>query len=139
MRRRLLARALTIGASLLGVAALPGGDAPVAAAACARSRPAVAYHPGGADLPARDGPRLVPCRFDTHAISMEPSFGFGRGGDIFFENWGTSQNLPGGVPPVSGVLRSTDGGRSWRDVSPRVAGARTHPFSFDPQLIVDPR
>jgi hypothetical protein len=36
------------------------------------------------------------------------------------------------------ILRTRDGGFSWQEVSPRVAGQRTHPVSFDPMVYVDP-
>jgi hypothetical protein len=118
-------------AALLGALALLVAHAPPAAAdGCATSRPAIAYHPGGHELGATN---LVPCGFDTGAISMEPSFAFGRHGTILFQAWKTAQANPGGLPPVASVLRSEDGGRTWQDVSPG-----THAQSFDPQLIVDP-
>jgi hypothetical protein len=125
-------------AGLLGTLALIAMRAPAATARCASSRAAITYRPGGPEL-ARHRPKLVPCRFNTEAISMEPSFAFRRSGRIFFQAWGTDQSQPGGVPPVASVLRSGDDGRTWRDVTPQIAGEQTHPQSFDPNLIVDPR
>jgi hypothetical protein len=139
MRSALLARTLIAGTGLVGTVALLSVGAPSALGACAPQRPALTYRPGGGDLGSRGTRELIPCRFNTGHFAMEPSFGFGRHGDVFFENWGTRPNRPGGVPPVSGVLRSANGGRTWKDVSPRVGGVHTHPLSFDPQLIVDPR
>jgi hypothetical protein len=139
MRCSPLARTLVATGSLLGAVALLAAGASPTLGSCARHRPALTYRPGGADVGSGGARRLIPCRLNTGHLAMEPSFGFGRRGDIFFQTWGTSPNLPGGVPPVSGVLRSSNDGRTWKDVSPRVGGVRTHPLSFDPQLIVDPR
>jgi hypothetical protein len=68
---------------------------------------------------------------------MEPTFAFTNSGAILFETWTTQQDTVGGVPPVSGVLRSRDGGQHWTDVTPRLGPGQTHPTSLDPYLIVD--
>ena len=59
----------------------------------------------------------------------EPTMGITKDGTILY------QGLDGG--PI--VLRTEDGGRKWKDVSPTVAGRKKHPESLDPFLYVDPR
>ena len=72
---------------------------------------------------------LIPCRYGIGADAGEPSFGFGRGGEIYYETW----DLDGPNNP-SGVVRSNLSHTSWTNVSP--PGLVT---SFDPILLVDPR
>lgn len=58
----------------------------------------------------------------------EPTLGVTKDGSIFY------QALDG--PPT--VIRSTDGGRKWQDVSPMIGGRKRHPTTLDPFLYVDP-
>ena len=57
----------------------------------------------------------------------EPTLGITKDGSILY------QGLDGG--PI--VLRTDDGGRKWKDVSPAVNGRKRHPESLDPFLYVD--
>ena len=57
----------------------------------------------------------------------EPTLGITKDGTIFY------QALDGG--PI--VIRSDDGGRKWKDVSPDLNGRKRHPESLDPFLYVD--
>jgi len=98
---------------------------------CDGARPSVAYHVSGAHVTA---PALVPCRSGTGIRAMEPSFAFGRGDAIFYQGWVLRDGVPGGVPPRPVVVRSTDGGRTWKNVSP--LGAVT---SLDPLVYGDQR
>src|SRR5262249_17510379 len=94
---------------------------------CDPSRPAIVYRPGVAPQFGRGRTTLVPCRYDTGVEAGEPSFGFGRGGRIFYEAW----HLEAPSNP-SGVVRSNSQHTTWTDVSP--PGLVT---SFDPFLLVD--
>lgn len=118
------------------VMALLGASAQ-AATLCATNRPAVSYFPGGAPatVPANAG--LLPCRYDTGFGALEPSFAFGQDGRLLLAAWHTRLGTPGGVPPYDQVIRSNSTYTGWLDVSP--AGAKKHPQSLDPQLLVDHR
>jgi hypothetical protein len=111
--------------SAISPRALAAGTGPL----CDPSRPAIVYRPGMGPEFARDRTPLVPCRYDTGVEAGEPSFGFGRGGRIFYEAW----HLEAPFNP-SGVVRSNPPHTTWTDVSP--LGLVT---SFDPFLLVDPR
>ncbi|MDP9067741.1 MAG: glycoside hydrolase [Actinomycetota bacterium] len=67
--------------------------------------------------------------FRTGFGAGEPTLGVTSDGSIFF------QALDG--PPK--VVRTKDGGRTWKDVSPKIAGRQRHPLTLDPYLYVDPR
>jgi hypothetical protein len=129
-----LKRTAACAITMLSVSVLLAAMAPRALAAgtgplCDPSRPAIVYRPGIGPEFARDRTPLVPCRYDTGDEAGEPSFGFGRGGRIFYEAW----HLEAPANP-SGVLRSNPLHTTWTDVSP--LGLVT---SFDPFLLVDPR
>ena len=119
----------TAAAVLLMLALLT--PAPAVAAepspACDQSRSALDYRAGGGQALGQE--QWIPCRYATGADAGEPSFGFGRSGQIFYETW----DLDAPANP-SGVLRSGRERRTWTDVSP--SGLVT---SFDPFLLVDPR
>ena len=108
-----------------------------AATLCATNRAAISYFPGGAPAQVPASARLIPCRYDTGFGAMEPSFAFGRDGRILAAAWHTQLGTPGGVPPYDQVIRSSPHYTSWLDVSP--GGAKKHPQSLDPQLLVDRR
>ncbi len=77
-------------------------------------------------------PDLLP----TPETGFEPSLGVTSDGAIF--TVGSTCETPGEQnAPFSPVLRSRDGGRSFLDVSPRIAGTPTHPKSLGPYLYVD--
>ena len=86
--------------------------------------PAIAYRPGERG---RVAPGVRPRMFRTGVRAGEPTLGVTKKGTIFF------QALDGG--PM--VVRSTNGGRTWKDVSPMIAGRNAHPESLDPFLWVD--
>lgn len=72
--------------------------------------------------------------FMTGSLGIEPTLGIDPDGTLF------AQGLtPGLTPNTSVVLRSTDRGRSWKDVSPRLASThdRAHSWTQDPYLTVD--
>jgi hypothetical protein len=107
----------------LPASALAGG----ASGGCSSSQQALSQGGGGGQ--GNGGEEWTACRRGIGADAGEPSFGFGRGGQIFYETW----DLDGPTNP-SGVVRSAAPFSNWTDVSP--AGPVT---SFDPYLLVDPR
>jgi hypothetical protein len=94
---------------------------------CERSRAALENGQGQNQPPLQGA--LIPCRYGIGADAGEPSFGFGRGGEVFYETWDLD-----GPGNLSGVVRSNLTHTSFTDVSP--PGLVT---SFDPYLLVDPR
>lgn len=92
----------------------------------AESGPLAATHlPGGVEAGSGKGsPRL----FRTGIGAGEPTLGVTRDSTIFF------QALAGSPQ----VLATGDGGKKWRDVSPKLGSMDRHPQSLDPFLYVDP-
>jgi hypothetical protein len=127
-----LARQWSIVVAL--VAGLGSATAEAAPAGCDAARPAVEHAPGADRAAPPAGTRLIPCRHDTGARSMEPSFGFTRGGRVLFQGWELRPGATNGAPPVPVVRRSSANLATWEDVSP--LGPAT---SLDPYLDVDPR
>ena len=76
---------------------------------------------------------LVPCRYDTGARSLEPSFDFTRDGRILFQAWQLKTGTPDGAPLTPDVFRSDAAFTKWTDVSPNLGPVH----SLDPFLIVD--
>lgn len=75
----------------------------------------------------------------TGLPNFEPTLGVTSDGTLFMsaENGGTDV---GGVPPgvdYTSVIRSTDDGRTWEDVTARLGTVSTPPESRDPYLHVD--
>jgi hypothetical protein len=81
--------------------------------------------------------------FHTGQPAIEPSLGITPSGEIFVNTLSpfvVVETPVRRITPQSGaVSRSVDGGRSWQEVSPRVADRKTHTFpTQDPYLYVDP-
>lgn len=79
----------------------------------------------------------------TGHTAFEPTIGFTPGGTLFFQGYGSPRVADQWDPTEGGLtfpilVRSTDEGASWEDVSPRTAGERTHQLSWDPYLYIDP-
>lgn len=105
-------------------------------AGCDGSRTAVAYHPGA--RPAQGAFAPHPCLMRTGRYAGEPTIGVTAAGALFFQAVTFDTPTSSFGPPL--VLRSRDGGASWQDVTPRLAGgAPAHPVSGDPYLYVDKR
>src|SRR4051812_33498042 len=131
----------TTGGALLASAALMAG-APAGAGA---SAPASAFYHGtvvsGANpttAPANTLLRAGSLRVAARAIgaaSGEPTIGVDRRGAVYFpaDNFDSAD----GALAHTTLLRSTDQGASWQDVSPRIAGQPTHQKSLDTYLFVD--
>lgn len=79
----------------------------------------------------RGGPRTI--RYETGFVAGEPTLGFAKDGTIYYQTWDIASNLP-----VPGVIRSTDDGRTWKDVSPGPGPMESHEYALDPHLYVDP-
>lgn len=89
---------------------------------------AIAHHAGAKVIPGNDrgpSPRLFRVGFN----SGEPTIGVTNEGNLFFA----------ALPSVaSKVVRSTDDGKTWEDVNPRLpSGQETHRISLDPYVHVD--
>lgn len=71
--------------------------------------------------------------FRTGVLGIEPTMGVAPDGTVF------AQGQRRGTTLESVVIRSTDAGASWRDVSPRIASGDTwkHGYTQDPYLTVD--
>jgi photosystem II stability/assembly factor-like uncharacterized protein len=69
--------------------------------------------------------------------SGEPTLGVDKKGTIFFP--GDTFDTPGGALARNLELRSTDGGKTWTDVSPKTAnaGPNSHPVTLDTITYVD--
>jgi hypothetical protein len=87
--------------------------------------PGVAYRAGEQGI---DGAIVGSGRmYRTGFQAGEPTLGVTKDGTMFY------QALDGG--PV--VARSKDWGKTWKDVSPEIAGRKRHPDTLDPFLWVD--
>jgi hypothetical protein len=66
--------------------------------------------------------------------ALEPTLGFDPSGNIYYAAAGFDSvaNLPG-----TQILRSGDGGRTWKNTSPRVLGQNSMPITLDPYVWVD--
>lgn len=75
------------------------------------------------------------------ALALEPTLGVDRRGRIFYAAVAPLTLAEDSVSlGLQGVVRgSTDGGRTWKDVSPRLGSLRRHSFTQDPMLYVDER
>jgi photosystem II stability/assembly factor-like uncharacterized protein len=88
--------------------------------------------------------RALPRRSDmlavtTHKIgrqAIEPTLGLDRRGRLFFA--ASAFDPPTGAVPHNRVLRSTDSGRTWTDVSPSLDKLDTHPVNDDAYVYVEP-
>lgn len=92
----------------------------------------VAYRSG--DERAQKDSQAKARMFATGSLGIEPTLGIAPDGTLF------AQGLMRGLTPnASVVLRSTDRGRSWKDVSPRLASGDewAHSWTQDPYLTVD--
>jgi hypothetical protein len=105
--------------------ALPGSGQ-AADRGCRVEGTVTAHHAGGAPLHRRERARA--CLTETGVSSFEPTMGLTRQGVAFVNGYDGSGLV---------VVRSRDRGRSWRIVTPKVAGQSIHPFNGDPYLFVD--
>jgi hypothetical protein len=73
---------------------------------------------------------------NTTARTFEPTLGADTGGNLYF----AQAETPGGVAIgfKAGTFRSTNGGTTWTDVSPKIQGRNIPPETNDPYIYVDP-
>lgn len=74
--------------------------------------------------------------YSVGAQTFEPTLGLNAKGTVFFSTTPESGVAVGWTGATS---RSTDGGKTWTDIRPRVAGRGIPPETNDPYVYVDPR
>ena len=89
---------------------------------------AVAHAAGGKKAKAGKAP--VARLYDVGHDALEPTIGIAEDKTLFFA--AASSTLEG-----TAIMRSTDGGKSWEDTSPRIQGRHLHPITLDPYVWVD--
>ena len=107
------------------------GGSPVKSEPLLVGKRAIAHRPNGR-IVASAGIRAAaprPVVSLTGYPAWEPTLGVDEDGDVFTTSSASTTNV---------VLSSKDEGRSWHDISPKVAGQNAHPITFDPYLYVDP-
>jgi len=94
----------------------------------------VVHHAGGVRV---GSGTQAPCAhlYRTGVPAFENTIGIAQDAAVFF--LGVKEDAAGN--PHSQILRSTDAGRSWQNVSPLIAGQDAHGTTEDPYLYVDPR
>lgn len=90
---------------------------------------AVAHKAGGRKVAARGVPRAE--LFSVGYPAGEPTLAITKNGDMFFPSIDVRS-----ANRVE-VVKSTNGGASWKEVSPRIGGQNQHPVSLDPYVYVD--
>ena len=123
---------LTAGIIALAVAfgSLPSGMRATAAGDGSGGR-AVAHRPGGRVVTGADH-RPDARLYQVGKDAVEPTLGITKSGQIFYTALETSTQIY--------VMRSADGGYTWDDRSPKLAGEQNaHRLSLDPYIFVDER
>lgn len=95
---------------------------------------AVAHRDGRA-VKAANAPAAVTTSVGVNAL--EPTLGVDPGGDIFYAAAGYEGGV-GGLPGTK-IMRSTNGAKTWTEVSPRVLDRNAMPITLDPYVWVDDR
>ena len=149
--------ALRLGALASGVG-LAIGLAASSPAADAAASPTIAFSHHATQVtyrgtPEKKNPTVEPRNKRLHVNSVpivlqssmigresgEPTVGVDKKGTVYFP--GDTFDTPGGVLARNLEMRSTDGGRTWTDVSPTAAngghGADSHPATLDTITYVD--
>lgn len=97
----------------------------------------IVHYAGGRHAPPKlqkRAPRGVVYSTDTFAA--EPTLGVNRKGHLFYV--GLAIDSVAGLPRWP-VLESRNGGRNWKEISPRVGPLARHFTGFDPMLYLDPK
>jgi hypothetical protein len=115
--------------------ASPGAEA---APGCAPNRPAVAHRAGGTALARQPDNPPVPCLNVVGRTSESASVGIGRTGSLFFAPLNTNTSAPpqNTLMGPENVVRSRDGGRTWKTLS---SGGPTTGGFVPPWMHVDPQ
>ncbi|MFP5352225.1 MAG: sialidase family protein [Actinomycetota bacterium] len=90
---------------------------------------AVAHNSGGRTISTPSVTSKAP-EADLYNVghdAVEPTLGITNKGDVFYTAAGTRNE----------VVRSSDGGKTWKVVSPQLAGRNVHAISLDPYIFVD--
>lgn len=91
---------------------------------------------GGKATAHRDGKKIsagqIPSArlYDVGADALEPTIGIDKDKNLYFA-------AAGAITSGTLIMKSSDGGASWEDTSPRVLGRHTHPLTLDPYVWVD--
>jgi hypothetical protein len=131
MRRRLTA--------LAGLAVLAwASPASAAGPGCAPHRPAVAHRAGGTRLARQPDNPPIPCLTTVGRTSESASVGTGKTGSLFFAPLNTNTSAPpqNTLMGPENVVRSRDGGRTWKTLS---SGGPTTGGFVPPWMHVDPQ
>jgi hypothetical protein len=88
-------------------------------------------HAGGKPVSRAGAPEA--CLYRTGFHAAEPTLGINKKGHVFYQTL-DAEEWP--LFPVQ-VIRSTDEGRTWKDVSPSLGGERRHFYTEDPYIYVD--
>jgi len=105
----------------------------VPAAGDARGGLAIVHHAGGILLVATGVTGSTVLLHRTGYLGIEPTLGTDARGRVF-----AAAKRNDGVVLESLVIRSTDQGATWKDVSPSVGPVNPHAYSEDPYIYVDP-
>lgn len=100
--------------------------------------PVVVHGAGGQVLPAESFGGPLPGfaqRTVTDRGALEPPIAFGADGALFYPSWVYGDLYPADTTTV--LYRSVDGGTTWTDVTPRIAGVRFNDKGGDPFLYHD--
>ncbi len=155
--------ALLLVATLLGAGCLSSTETPASTAgaklgAGATIKDTLALvSTAGDNLSGAPVSGVVPAIFDVHHDGGEPTIGITKDGTLFYAGATFKNDVAGQNPctglfpanPVAGdplcfprtdILRSEDGGKTWKDVTPYLPGGlvREHWDTGDPYVYVDP-
>ncbi|MFN2588245.1 MAG: sialidase family protein [Actinomycetota bacterium] len=121
-------------AALLALTAVRPGDPATASSISASVGPggSTVAHSDGKPLPYDGKQRALFYRVGLPA--GEPTIAISRRGDLFFPSIDVASRPPNHVE----VLKSSDKGKTWTIVSPKIGPANTHPISLDPYVWRDP-
>lgn len=145
MRAWLLLTVLMLGAPLTGCI---GGDETVDPASLPDGAPgelpSKVHLPGGVDTDLGDLPAAAGAWLALDRSAVEPTLGFTSDGTIFYAAAGfehgpeVCQGPVCAQLPATHLLRSSDGGQTWEDVTPRLPnGDENPPITGDPYVYVD--
>ncbi len=95
----------------------------------------MAHHPGGIRIRNYGGPSPLPCGYATGFRAFEATIGITRSGAVIYSP--TANFFRDPMAPV-GLARSTDQGRHWSQVVPRLTPVMPFHLPADPYLYVDP-